>query len=696
MVLRSNLKSALAAVIVLLASGIGFSLRAQADAPPVSLSTLYSFDSYNSSSQNTSGSSPVGLIGGPGGTFYGAAQSGGVSGDGTLFKVQSDGTGFRVLHSFGSSDGAAGNLVLGTGGLLYGTEPNGGTNSSGAVFSLAPDGSGFTSLYSFTATDDNGNNPDGVSPTGSLVQGSSGILYGETQFGGPSGEGGVYKINADGSGFTVLHSFGGSDSDGEYPAGGLIAGTDGTLYGVTEFGGNGDSGTVFKLNPDGSGYTLLYQFTDDSDQLVNADGAVPITALTLGNDGLLYGVTVVGGTGGTGTIFRIGTGGTGFMVMHAFSATDSQSDNSDGAFPNAALVKDKNGNFYGPTVAGGSSGLGTLYRLSADGSEFDTLYSFQSGDGTNPALVEGSDGGIYGTNIDGGANASGSLFRIDAGGTTHILWNNTNGQASVWNMADAHPDASCLVYGPFSGWKAVALADSPNSQTRMIWNNADGRVSVWNLSDPNPAASCLIYGPYAGWKAVGVTVGPDNAAHLLWDSASGQASLWNLSDPNPGATCVVYGPYAGWAGVSLSVGPNNAVRLLWDSTSGQMSLWNLSDPNPAASCLVYGPYAGWKTVGVTVGPDSVAHLLWDSTSGQVSLWNLSDPSPSAACLVYGPYNGWAGAGLSVGADNAVHLLWDSASGQVSLWNLSDPSPSATCLVYGPYNGWAGVGLSSGL
>ncbi|MGI4789344.1 MAG: hypothetical protein ACRYFS_10905 [Janthinobacterium lividum] len=319
-------------------------------------------------------------------------------------------------------------------------------------------------------------------------------------------------------------------------------------------------------------------------------------------------------------------------------------------------------------------------------------------------VAAGSSGGKYGfPTSDPYSYVGGTRQDFEAGSltsgvniSTHLLWNNTSGQASVWNMADANPAATCLVYGPYAGWKAVALAEGPDGHVRLIWDNADGRVSVWNLSDANPAATCMIYGPYGGWTGAGLTVGPNNTVHLFWNCTDGRVSVWNLSDAHPDATCLVYGPYAGWKASALAAGPDGHPRLLWTSTSGQGSVWNLSDASPSATCLIYGPYAGWKAAHLAVGSDNAVHLLWDNTDGRVSVWNLNDSSPSATCLVYGPYAGWTGMGLSVGADNAVHLLWDNASGPVSLWNLSDPDPSATCLVYGPYGGWAGVGLSSAL
>ena len=119
------------------------------------------------------------------------------------------------------------------------------------MFRLEPDGTGFAVLHDFDYF------TSGGYPYGGLTQGTDGVLYGTTAFGGVRDNGTVFKLNPDGTGFTVLHDFDYSTS-GAYPQSVLTQGTDGALYGTASFGGVGDGGTVFKLYPDGSGFTVLY------------------------------------------------------------------------------------------------------------------------------------------------------------------------------------------------------------------------------------------------------------------------------------------------------------------------------------------------------------------------------------------------------------------------------------------------------
>src|SRR6266851_4397157 len=166
---------------------------------------------------------------------------------------------FTTLHSFGNSDGAnprAGLITNASGNILYGTASGGGSSGNGTVFAVNTDGSGFTNLYGFTG----GN--DGSAPYAGLIL-SSNTLYGTASGGGSSGNGTVFAVNTDGSGFTNLYGFTGGN-DGSAPNAGLILSFN-TLYGTASAGGSSGNGTVFAVNTDGSGFASLYRFTGGND-----------------------------------------------------------------------------------------------------------------------------------------------------------------------------------------------------------------------------------------------------------------------------------------------------------------------------------------------------------------------------------------------------------------------------------------------
>ncbi len=259
-----------------------------------------------------------------------------------------------------------------------------------------------------------------------LVQGNDGNFYGTTYAGGASNAGTVFKITPAGT-LTTLYSFcAQSDcTDGAYPFGGLVQGTDGNFYGTTYEGGANDAGTLFKITPAGT-LTTLYSFCAQSGC---TDGEFPIDKLVQGTDGNFYGTTYAGGTNSVGTVFQFipnqsGNGGT-LNTLYSFC---SQSGCTDGELPLAGLVQASDGNFYGTTYeGGGTNNAGTVFKITPTGT-LTPLYSFCSltdcSDGEAPyaGLVQASDGDLYGTTSEGGANAGGTLFKITPTGTLTPLY----------------------------------------------------------------------------------------------------------------------------------------------------------------------------------------------------------------------------------------------------------------------------------
>jgi len=132
------------------------------------------------------------------------------------------------------------------------------------------------------------------------VEGSDGKLYGTTSYGGDFDSGILFRIEKDGTGYSILHQFNSATNDAYYPVGDLYEGPGGTLFGVTYFGGIDDSGTIYMIKRDGGGFTILHSFLDSQ-----RAGQNPNATLVRGPDGGIYGTAVFGGTFGCGSIFRI-------------------------------------------------------------------------------------------------------------------------------------------------------------------------------------------------------------------------------------------------------------------------------------------------------------------------------------------------------------------------------------------------------
>jgi uncharacterized repeat protein (TIGR03803 family) len=284
--------------------------------------TLHSFTKPINNSfgvlTNSDGAHPLVSLILSGSSLFGAANDGGTSGHGTIFTVGTNITGIAALHSFSSGTGgaysAAGLVLLSN--TLYGTDYS--TLGNGAIFAINTDGSGFTNYYAFTASALNNHgiltNSDGANPHAKLVL-CGNTLYGTAQNGGTSGNGTVFAINTDGSGFTTLHSFAAgayntsgvyTNNDGTHPSAELILSGD-SLYGTATAGGNSGQGTVFMLTTNGSVFVNLYSFTSTPPYpapQTNSDGANPCAGLVLSGNAL-FGTTSYGGSSGNGTVFSL-------------------------------------------------------------------------------------------------------------------------------------------------------------------------------------------------------------------------------------------------------------------------------------------------------------------------------------------------------------------------------------------------------
>ncbi len=413
------------------------------------------------------------------GRLYGTTLQGGAPGfdfSGTIFGVNKNGGAPATLHVFGHDYPAggvspAGGVIEGRDGMLYGAAQGGGVEDGGILFRLQKHGGGFQVLHTFIAT-----NGDGAQPAGGLLQGSDGALYGTTLSGGGSGLGTIFRFPTNGTGYSILHSFTNRDT-GAAPLAALIEGSDGALYGTTPDGGTNDAGTVFALDKDGGNFRVLHHFLGEI-----GFGRGPSTRLLEGSDGLLYGTTARGGQDTpSGIVFRLNKNGTGFTPVLQFS-----DGIGDGNGLPSALTEAPDGYLYGTTLGGGVHDVGLAYRVQKDGSEFFGLHHFPNdvGDGSGPqsGLTLASDGSFYGTASQGADFGFGMFFKLSLTAPSPVLRIEPAGLAGM---------QITLTEG--ANHQNYALEASTNLTSTNAWRalstqpaNVEGRI---HFSDPNPATN---------------------------------------------------------------------------------------------------------------------------------------------------------------------------------------------------------------
>lgn len=372
---------------------------------------------------------------------------------------------YTVLHTFTGPDGAdpTAGVTMDQAGNLYGTANVGGhtggrcISGCGTVYKLTYKNSTwiFTSIYTF-------NYSDGSQPAGRVLFGPDGKLYGTTTYGGAFGYGVVFSLQPRATNCptsncqwieTVLYSFTGGVDGGNPWYGDLAFDRAGNIYGTTAYGGTQNVGALFKLSSSHGVWTetVLHSFGATPD-----DATYPYSGVTLDSSGNIYGTTGGGGTGGVGTIYELQSGG-GWTILHNFLDGDD-----DGEHALGGLIFDRAGNLYGASSEGGTNGGGVAYELTPAGGtwSFHPLYSLHAYQGTLASLATDSSGQLYGTLYFGGSQ---EVFRLtpSSGGWTLTGFSGGVGSYAAGNVT---LDAAGNLYttsGNFNGSDGAVFEITP-------------------------------------------------------------------------------------------------------------------------------------------------------------------------------------------------------------------------------------------
>jgi uncharacterized repeat protein (TIGR03803 family) len=228
--------------------------------------------------------------------------------------------------------------------------------------------------------------------------------------------------------------------------------------------------------------------------------------LVQGKDGDLYGTTLYGGTSGDGTVFKMTPAGA-LTTLHSFSG-------ADGGNPYAGLVLGLDGNFYGTTYQGGTNGDGTVFKITSAGT-LTTLHNFDNTDGGFPAgaLVQGSDKNFYGTTSYSTPTVYGSVFKITPAGalTTLAFFTDTDG------------------YDPLAG---LALGTDGNFYGSTATGGTDDLGTVFKITPAGVLTSLHSFDNTDGWEPEGQLIqGSDGNFYgtTLRGGANGDGEVFKIS-----------------------------------------------------------------------------------------------------------------------------------------------------------------------
>jgi uncharacterized repeat protein (TIGR03803 family) len=626
-----KLRSLIVSATLVFLFGIFYNGGQQSAYAQVTFTTLHNFGVSAGD-----GSDPVsGLVLGSDGNFYGVTFGTTPTGFGEFYSLATDGI-ISELHNFGNglvtNDGEypVGKLVEGTDGNYYGTTEEGGADSLGTLFKITPTGTE-TILHSFH---DGSVSNDGIQPIGGVVLGSNGIFYGVTNSGGTMNDGTVFSLTSAGL-VTILHSFGDGTvgGDGVAPLAGLVVGGDGNLYGTTSQGGTAGVGTVFKITPTGT-LTILHSFGDGT---VTNDGSDPVAALVVGPNGDLFGTTKSGGVSGNyGVVYQIALTG-GVTILHKFLDGTVTGDGSD---PESQLTSASDGNLYGTTNLGGI-GAGTVYKITPEG-VLSIVYDFTSASSgsVNPTggVIQGANGALYGTTGKGGPVSEGTVYELNLDLPISV---------GVLSTPTISPDG-----GTFAKAESVTISDS------LV-----GAVIYYTTDGSTPTVKSTLYsGP--------ITVSTSETLTAI-------ATLIDYTN-SPAATAVfLIGPTAPQPVITPDGGSFTTVQTatITDSATGATIYYTTNGTTPTTSSTTY---TGTISINSSETIEATAAVSGDFNSKPaVGVFAINRPTYSnfsaGLQLISLPYS-YPGVSLDTlfGYTGVTTAVWNS---DVNSYALTPTSPA---------------------
>jgi uncharacterized repeat protein (TIGR03803 family) len=691
----------------LLRAAVFFSLITTPALAAGSLNTLYKFPS------GANGDFPRGGLAMDGaGNLYGTTRyDGNCSTCGIIYKLvpPSDGSStwtYSVLHDFELDDG--GGIDPSTPltyfkGVLYGTAQGGGDQACGCgtVFSITPGGK-YTLLHTFDPSDES----QGATPTGGLLIASDGTMYGTTSTGGANDSGIVYKLSTSGGGFQILKSFDnyqGNPTAG--PSGELIFGKDGAIYGTTYGGGLYDQGVIFRMTTGGS-YLVLYNFKGVNQPGNSSDGAQPEGRLALGPDGTIYGTTGFGGSpSGYGTAWSIKQNGStwDYKQLYIFG--------SPGNLPHSGLILGNDGDLYGTGAGGGNYQSGVIYRFlppaTANGTwTYQLLHSFigrdPNGDDPTADLLY-ANGKFYGTNLTGGditdcpsaPGGCGTVFMFSPTITPHdfngdalsdVLFRQNTGKVVVWEMNGAQVKSYVNSDTAATSWQVAGSGDfDGDGFADILWRNSNGQVAVWLMNGGKVKSSKTVGSASSDWKIVGTgDFDGDGKTDILWHQTStGKVAIWKMNGTN--APTFLNPGYAttDWqvAGVGDFDGDGTA-DIVWRNTNGHVAVWLMQDGKIKKTATVGTATSAWTIAGTgDFDGDGRDDILLHNSNGQVAIWLMNGTQVKSYVNSATATTDWQIATTGdIDGDGKADIVWRNTNGKVAVWLMNGGKLKTTKVV----------------
>ena len=286
------------------------------------------------------------------------------------------------------------------------------------------------------------------------------------------------------------------------------------------------------------------------------------------------------------------------------------------------------------------------------------------------------------TSAGGTASSNGLAAPSDFNGDGHsdILWQNTNGQAAIWELNGTNILSGTIVgSNPGPSWKAIGTGDfNDNGHSDILWQNTNGQAAIWEMNGTNEIGGGNVgANPGPSWKAIGTgDFNDDGHSDILWQNTNGQAEIWEMNGTKViGEAAVGANPGPSWKAIGTGdFNDDGHSDILWQNTNGQAAIWEMNGTKVISGVdVVANPGPSWKAIGTgDFNDDGHSDILWQNTNGQAEIWEMNgtkvigeaavgaNPGPSWKAIGTGDFND----------DGHSDILWQNTNGQAAIWEMN--------------------------
>jgi len=279
-----------------------------------------------------------------------------------------------------------------------------------------------------------------------------------------------------------------------------------------------------------------------------------------------------------------------------------------------------------------------------------------------------------------------------------ILWQNTNGEAVIWEMNGTSVIGGALVgSNPGSSWYVIATGDFyGDGYSDILWQNTSGEVVIWEMNGTTVIGSASLGNPGPSWHVIATgDFDGDGYSDILWQNTSGEVVIWEMN-----GTSVIGGASLGNPGPSwqvIATGDFNGdgySDILWQNTNGQAAIWEMNGTSIIGGALVgSNPGPSWRIIATgDFNGDGYSDILWQNTSGEVYIWEMNGTTVIGGASLGNPGPSWHAIGTAdFYGNHRSDILWQNTSGEVVIWEMNGTSVIGGASLGNPGPSWHAIG-----